>query len=70
MPPTVVQELGDYLTEEVGTRESHLNWVSDDFSAVADDVYQSIGTPHISFPSAWRVFKQMSGVIGELGLYQ
>ena len=68
IPPTVVQELREDLTEEGGTRESHVNWVSDDFSAIADDVYKFIGTPRISFPSAWHVFKQMSDVMGELDL--
>jgi predicted RNase H-related nuclease YkuK (DUF458 family) len=66
VPVEAVQHLREYLTEEVGSRESHLNWVDEAFSTIAADVHQSIGNPIITFDNSWDIFSEMSHVMGAM----
>lgn len=38
VPVEVVSQLREHLTDEVGPRESHLSWITDEFSAVRRQV--------------------------------
>jgi hypothetical protein len=62
--PEAIHNLREYLEEDVGPRSSHLDWVSQDFAALAAEAHRSIGAPIITFTNAWEVFAQMSQVIG------
>lgn len=60
VPQEAVENMREYLTEEVGSRDVHFAWVSDEFAMIAEDVFRSIGSPEISFRNAWNVFSMMS----------
>ncbi|KAF8185576.1 hypothetical protein K438DRAFT_2155443 [Mycena galopus ATCC 62051] len=65
VPKEAVIELRKLLTEEVGSRESHLSWpgVTLEFEAMAQAVWEDIGSPAMSMDSAWDIFAQMSDII-------
>ncbi|KAJ3542600.1 hypothetical protein NMY22_g3454 [Coprinellus aureogranulatus] len=58
--PHSIAELRAYLTEQVGPREEHLSWYSEDFANAAAEAYEDIGSPEITLESAWDVFQLMS----------
>ncbi|KAJ7668107.1 hypothetical protein B0H17DRAFT_1142574 [Mycena rosella] len=60
VPQATIQELRVFLTEEVGPREDHMRWVTDDLNALAREVHESLGSPKIMLESSWMVFKNMS----------
>jgi hypothetical protein len=66
VPKDAVAHLREFLVEEVGSRSKNLDWVNEEFSTMADNVYQSIGKPVILFTNSWEVFSKMSRVIGAL----
>lgn len=45
------------------SREEAMRWVSDEFAALAGDVYDEIGSPVISLTTAWTVFQQMEPLL-------
>ena len=63
VPKEAVNHLREYLTEEEGSRSHHLDWVDEEFAAIASDVHQSIGRPVITFVNSWEIFSQMSCAI-------
>lgn len=63
VPSEVLVELRQIVTEEVGPRETHLEFVSSEFSDVASDVWREIGSPLITTHSAWDVFVAMEVVM-------
>ncbi|KAJ6460794.1 hypothetical protein C8R47DRAFT_1242082 [Mycena vitilis] len=65
VPKEAVAELREYLTEEVGSRESHLGWpgITPQFEADAEAAWAGIGKPVMSMESAWTVFSQMSAAM-------
>ncbi|KAJ7081539.1 hypothetical protein C8R43DRAFT_965583 [Mycena crocata] len=65
VPKEAVAELRDYLTEEVGSRESHLGWpgVTAEFKAIAEAAWAGIGSPKMDLETAWAVFAKMSAVM-------
>ncbi|KAJ7171949.1 hypothetical protein C8R46DRAFT_991860 [Mycena filopes] len=60
-----VAELREYLTEEVGSRDSHLRWpgVTVEFEALAEQAWAGIGSPKLLLESAWETFAQMSAYL-------
>jgi hypothetical protein len=66
IPKETLNELRDYLTEEVGSRETRLSWYTNEFAAMADAAYQSIGKPAYSLDTAWSTFSAMSDVLETL----
>jgi len=67
--PEAIQHLREYLEEEVGPRSAHLNWVSQDFAAIAANVHKSLGAPVVTFTNSWDVFLDMSYAIEMLMEY-
>ncbi|KAJ7790053.1 hypothetical protein B0H14DRAFT_2396770, partial [Mycena olivaceomarginata] len=67
VPLDTVDDLRSILTEEVGPRDEHLEWVSEKFQNVAEAVHESMGSPKIMLENSWKVFSQMSARIEELG---
>ena len=63
VPPEAVQEMRGLVIDEAGPRE---NWISGDFSTIADDVFMQIGSPTLTLENAWEVFTAMSDVIHTL----
>ncbi|KAJ7795901.1 hypothetical protein B0H14DRAFT_3114586 [Mycena olivaceomarginata] len=65
VPKEAVIELCELLTEEVGSRKSHLSWpgVTLEFATMAQAIWEDIGSTAMSVDSAWDVFAQMSDVI-------
>ncbi|KAJ7856448.1 hypothetical protein B0H14DRAFT_2578790 [Mycena olivaceomarginata] len=55
----------NFLTEEVGSRKSHLSWpgVTLEFETMAQAIWEDIGDLVMSVDSAWNIFAQMSDVI-------
>ncbi|KAI0317797.1 hypothetical protein OF83DRAFT_1083382 [Amylostereum chailletii] len=66
IPIEGVAKLREILTEEVGPRSAHLDWVTPVFANLASDVYAQIGSPHITLDNAWEVFRSMSLVLDTL----
>jgi hypothetical protein len=60
IPMEVVDDLREYLNDEVGPREAYLRWVTPEFSHMAEALYKLIGSPKITWDNAWDVFTQMS----------
>ncbi|KAJ6598223.1 hypothetical protein DFH09DRAFT_1071261 [Mycena vulgaris] len=60
-----IAELREYLTEEVGSRETHLGWpgVTPEFKAIVGGACAGIGSPEMTMESAWNIFAQMSAVL-------
>ncbi|KAJ7829855.1 hypothetical protein B0H14DRAFT_3716288 [Mycena olivaceomarginata] len=67
VPKETLANLRVFLTEEVGPRSEHLQWVDDEFAAIAEAVYKSIGSPHITLTNSWEIFRKMSARIENLG---
>ena len=66
VPKEAIDELRDQLTEEVGPREAHLSWYTDEFAAMAEAAYQSISKPAYSLDTAWSTFGAMSDTLETL----
>ena len=66
IPKEAINELRAYLTEEVGPCETRLSWYSDEFAAMADDAYQTIGKPTYNLDNAWSTFAIMSDTLETL----
>ncbi|KAK7036921.1 hypothetical protein R3P38DRAFT_2489014, partial [Favolaschia claudopus] len=60
VPLAAVDDMRQMLTEEVGSRESHLSSFSLEFAELAEQVYLHIGKPTLSLETAWGVFQQMA----------
>ncbi|KAJ7512411.1 hypothetical protein B0H11DRAFT_1698749 [Mycena galericulata] len=63
VPKETFKDLRAFLTEEVGSREEHLQWVTDDFAAMAENIHKSLGLPKITLENSWEVFRKMSARI-------
>lgn len=70
IPKEAVDELRGMLTDEFGPAEQHLKWVSDEFKAVADEVFLSIGSPVRELGSAWEIFAEMAPIVEQVLLNQ
>jgi hypothetical protein len=68
VPQDTVHLLREALSEEVGPREQHLAWVTEEFSTMADAVHEAMGSPKITLENSWNIFSQMSNLIEELGV--
>ncbi|KAK7006611.1 hypothetical protein R3P38DRAFT_3325952 [Favolaschia claudopus] len=66
VPQAAVDDMRQMLTEEVGSRESHLSWFSLEFAELAEQVYLHIGKPTLSLETAWGVFQQMARPIADV----
>lgn len=55
--PEAIDELRNRLSVN---REEAFRWVDDQFGALAEEVYTSIGSPSLSMQNGWLVFAQMS----------
>ncbi|KAJ7151306.1 hypothetical protein C8R43DRAFT_1004776 [Mycena crocata] len=67
IPKETIDNLREVLTQEVGPRSDHLQWVDNEFSSLAESVHKSIGSPKITLNNSWEIFAQMSICIEELG---
>ncbi|KAF7288886.1 hypothetical protein MIND_01404500 [Mycena indigotica] len=67
VPRATVNELRETLSEEVGPREQHLEWVSPSFDVFATLVYNSIGKPLLTLENSWKVFSDMASKMEALG---
>jgi hypothetical protein len=61
VPNDVIEDLREYLTEEVGSREECLRWVSEEFNALATEIWNAMGSPVITFSNS--IFQEMSDQI-------
>ncbi|KAJ7599662.1 hypothetical protein C8J56DRAFT_1037235 [Mycena floridula] len=59
VPQAAVDEMREYLTEEVGSRKEHLSWMSAEEQKMAEMLYARIGSPPITLKNAWDVFSRM-----------
>ncbi|KAJ7599776.1 hypothetical protein C8J56DRAFT_999559 [Mycena floridula] len=59
VPQAAVDEMREYLTEEVGSRKEHLSWMSAEEQKMAEMLYARIGSPPITLENAWDVFSRM-----------
>lgn len=68
VPREAVEELREYLTEEVGSREKHLGWpgLTAKFDGMAQAAFEALGQPTLSLDSAWGIFAQMSTIVEDL----
>ena len=66
IPKEATNELRAYLTEEVGSCETRLSWYVNEFAAMADTAYQSIGKLAYSLNTAWSTFSTMSDALETL----
>ncbi|KAK7001196.1 hypothetical protein R3P38DRAFT_3327246 [Favolaschia claudopus] len=64
--PPAVDDVRQMLTEEVGSRGSHLSWFTLEFAGLAEQVYLHIGKPTLSLETAWGVFQQMAQPIADV----
>ncbi|KAL0955296.1 hypothetical protein HGRIS_004185 [Hohenbuehelia grisea] len=60
VPKPIIQDLREYLTEEVGSRKECLHWVTDEFEALANEVWEDMGSPRITFENSWTIFAEMA----------
>ncbi|KAJ7895785.1 hypothetical protein B0H13DRAFT_2234542 [Mycena leptocephala] len=67
LPKETIAELRQFLTEEVGPRSEHLDWVDAEFAALAESVRKSLGSPQITLTNNWEIFRKMSAFIENLG---
>ncbi|KAJ7842433.1 hypothetical protein B0H13DRAFT_2239371 [Mycena leptocephala] len=67
VPKETIAELRQFLTEEVGPRSEHLDWVDAEFAALAESVHKSLGSPQITLTNSWEIFRKMSAFIENLG---
>ncbi|KAK7001159.1 hypothetical protein R3P38DRAFT_2559437 [Favolaschia claudopus] len=65
VPQAAVDELREYLTEDVGPRDSHLRWpgLTLELEQTVQTAWEDIGSPKISMESAWDVFRMISNVL-------
>lgn len=64
VPKEAVDQLRKFLEEDSNkTRAECFQWFTDDFGALAKEVYESIGKPVLTLDSAWQVFIQMSPML-------
>jgi len=56
IPKEAIDELHAFLTEEVGLRNTHISWYTDEFSVMAEAAYQSIGKPAYSLDTVWSTW--------------
>ncbi|KAJ7874312.1 hypothetical protein B0H14DRAFT_3083423 [Mycena olivaceomarginata] len=70
VPQDTVHLLREALSEEVGPREQHLAWVTEEFSTMADAVHEAMGSPKITLENSWNIFSQMSNLIEDLVILQ
>ncbi|KAJ7842678.1 hypothetical protein B0H14DRAFT_3691662 [Mycena olivaceomarginata] len=56
VPKETIAELRRFLTEEVGPRSEHLDWVDAEFAALAESVHKSLGSPQITLTNSWEIF--------------
>ncbi|KAF4600764.1 hypothetical protein EYR38_005409 [Pleurotus pulmonarius] len=66
VPSEVITELRALLTEQVGSRETHMTWVSDDFVAHANDTHRELNLPIITFENSWDIFTRMADAMEDL----
>ncbi|KAK6968878.1 hypothetical protein R3P38DRAFT_3508545 [Favolaschia claudopus] len=66
VPQAAVDDMRQMLTDEVGSRESHLSWYDLEFAELAAQVYSHIGKPTLSLETAWDVFQQMAQPIADV----
>ncbi|TFK61062.1 hypothetical protein BDN72DRAFT_778676 [Pluteus cervinus] len=57
---TTGSEARQYLTEEVGGRDQHLSWYSNNSALDAEIAHRAIGSPEMTLSNAWDVFLGMS----------
>ncbi|KAJ7638088.1 hypothetical protein B0H17DRAFT_960876 [Mycena rosella] len=71
IPKEAVAEIRGYLTEEVGSRESHLGWpgVTAEFKATATAALAGIGGPTITLESAWNITALRPPVVTGLSMF-
>lgn len=63
IPMDALSEMRDIIAAEVGHRREHLSWYSEAFGLSASDAYKAIGSPSLSFNTAWEVFAAMAQVM-------
>lgn len=63
VPTDAQAEMRHIFSEEVGHRGEHLSWYSTDFGSCASNAYQAMGSPSLSFDTAWEVFAAMAQVM-------
>jgi len=63
VPKSVVDDLRQFLAEEVGSREHFQMFYAPSFHAYASKVHRDLGAPHISLGNAWDIFSRMSDVM-------
>ena len=64
---SVPQQTINELRMQLGTpREEAFRWVSDEFDAMAFQVYQDIGAPSLNLLNAWNIFNEMVKYIEEM----
>lgn len=66
VPSEAITELRALLTEQVGSRETHMTWVSDDFVARANDTHRELNLPIITFENSWDIFTRMADAMEDL----
>ncbi|KAJ6564916.1 hypothetical protein DFH09DRAFT_1278761 [Mycena vulgaris] len=59
VPQEAVNDLRKMITDNIGPREDHLSWVSNDFNNLAHAIYKQIGKPELSLSTAWDGFQAM-----------
>jgi hypothetical protein len=63
VPKDALDRVREILTAQVGPRDQHLRWCTQDFHDQADTAYEAIGSPTLTLDSAWVVFTQMLVVL-------
>jgi hypothetical protein len=68
IPKEAIVELRAYLTEELegAPHETRLSWYTNEFAAMVEAAYQSIGKPEYSLDTAWSTFSTMSDTLETL----
>jgi hypothetical protein len=63
VPREKIQALRSHLEQEGGSRSSHLDFVSVDFSALATLAHSTFHLPSINWQNSWHVFGQLVDAI-------
>ena len=69
LPQSAIDDMREYLAEQVGARENFQNFYPSDFLPIATQVHTSLGSPGISLLTAWNIFTKMSDIIESHHLY-
>lgn len=69
IPKDTIDDMRQYLAEEVGPREKFQQFFPAEFQLIASDVHAAIGNPQITLLTAWSVFTKMSDAIELRNLY-